>query len=993
MPKMALLYGKFLAGLAFILMLTNSLVAEGARGNQLSTASPRDDTIVPEICGRNFIFTYPTSHPSVSHIAYVMITTYSSSPVTVTVSVPGLEFTNTSTISQTNYANITFPSDVMIDRQEEVVNKSILITANEAVCVYGICTSGSTADGFNVLPKRSLGQRYVIASYEPLINYQHPSEFVVTALEETTVVDITFNHDGHRTLQKTLYPYESFQYRDFTHDLTGTLITSNKPISVMSGNECANVPNTIGKCEFLITHLPGTNGFGRYFVLSPFLGRISGYVFRVLAISNNTNVTVSDGTMVQLSEFDFYEGDALTAEIVTTISTTKDVIVTQYAKGLYSDYKPGDPFMLLIPPTTFFSNNVTFPVTNIPSIKTLQTSINIIVRCEENLDISLDGQIEPPWFDRLNSDGEFCVLRKFVEPGLHSVGHPSRNAKFMVVVYGFVWRASYGYLAGYNLQEDESIPVVTEVPPATLLTLPTESIMYPDSAGRHFVFAFPTPTSSMQNVYILITTLTAAATTVSVKVPSVSFQTSVTVSREQHGNVTLPRNTINRLSATSQNTVIVAAQTRVSVFAVCGGSTTIDAFLILPVTTHGSEYVISSYHPLVAYGHASEFTVSSLDTRTEFNITSSHELPQVYTLQPYETRLVRNLERDLTGTRIYSNNPVSVVSGVQCANVPADIGKCEYVVDHLSSVGNFGRQFVLAPFLGRRSGYVFRVMTAGARALIRFSDGRSFNIDPYDYYEVDVVDDDVLIVTSDNPVMVSQFAKGCYSDYLTGDPFMMLIPPTEAYSGSVTFPVTSIKTAETVRAYVNIYIDCRLADNLILDGQVIADWSRLSASEGFCILRNRISEGVHTVWHRDQNARFAVMVYAHAWRAAYGYMAGYNIQSSTIVPTEGSNQKGPNSAGGGPYAKSLSADTTQGLRVRENFLMFMCILAVLLILIVLFALLMFWRDWRKKNNGSFSSISSGVPQTHEDDTKSTEGMAMESMEPEPFTDYDKNPLI
>ncbi len=388
-----------------------------------------------------------------------MITTYSVSPITVTVNVPGIGFTNTSMVSHDNYANVTFPRTVVFVGDVGKVNKTVLITSDGVVCVHGTLTSGSTTDGFNILPKTALSKRYIITSYEPLTNYRHPSEFVVTALEETTIVNIMFNHDGHVPMQQTLYPYESFQFRDYSHDLTGTLLTANKPVSVMSGNECANVPNTIGKCEFLISHLPGTNGFGRNFVLSPFLGRLSGYVFRVLATANNTNVTMSNGVNALLSEYEYYEGEAVDFLTVTTITSDKDVIVTQFAKGLYSDYKTGDPFMLLVPPTEFFANNVTFPITTIPSIKTLITYINVIVRCEENLDIMVDGQVEENWEDRLNSDGEFCVLRKSLPTGLHFVEHPSREAKFLVVVYGFVWRASYAYFAGYNLQDvDARIP-------------------------------------------------------------------------------------------------------------------------------------------------------------------------------------------------------------------------------------------------------------------------------------------------------------------------------------------------------------------------------------------------------------------------------------------------------------------------------------------------------------------------------------------------------
>ena len=415
----------------------------------------------------------------------------------------------------------------------------------------------------------------------------------------------------------------------------------------------------------------------------------------------------------------------------------------------------------------------------------------------------------------------------------------------------------------------------------------SDAVVYPGSSGRHFVFAFPTPTSSMRSTYLLVTTLTTEPTTIRVSIPGIRFQTTASVSRSQHANITLPGTTINRLSsATSQNTVTVTAQTKVSVYAICGGRTTVDAFVILPKTSYGSQYVVASYHPLVTYGHASQFTVSATDRQARINITFSHDsAPLKKTLQPYETYQYRNLERDITGTRIYSDNPVSVVSGCQCANVPATVGKCEYIVDHITSVGSLGRQFVVAPYLGRRSGYVFRVMTASEAALVRLSDGRSFLIPAYDYHEVDVANDDTLIISAENPVMVSQFAKGCYSDYLTGDPFMMMVPPTTSYSSSITFPITTIETTETQRAYINVVIDCQSADSLVVDGQIHTDWNKITTTQGFCVLRRRMPVGVHTIWNTNRESRFAVTVYAFAWRAAYGYMAGFNIDQPIIPST------------------------------------------------------------------------------------------------------------
>lgn len=410
----------------------------------------------PESCGRSFVFAFPASHPNVAHNTYVLITTMSTEPVTVTVAAAGIGFYSTSQITRDRLANVTIPSNIIIPRDDTRANKSIIVNADHNVCVYGVCTSGSTADGFTVLPTSVMSTRYVLASYQPLINYRHPAEFVVTALAEETQISMTFNHGGHEPVTKILQPYECYQYIDYTHDLTGTLVTSNKPVSVMSGNECANIPYSTGKCEFLMAHMSGTEEAGRFFVLAPFLGRTSGFIYRVIALHNNTLVNISSlaSGPIELSEFAVYEGDVTTVADLTVISSNQNVIVVQYAKGLYSDYKTGDPFMLIIPPTNFFSNNITFPVTSIPSNAVPQNAyMNVIVRCEDNLDIAWNGDIVDEWVDRLNDGGEFCVLRRRLGVGVHSVGHRSKSATFVVVVYGFVWRASYGYVAGFNLHD------------------------------------------------------------------------------------------------------------------------------------------------------------------------------------------------------------------------------------------------------------------------------------------------------------------------------------------------------------------------------------------------------------------------------------------------------------------------------------------------------------------------------------------------------------
>ena len=52
-------------------------------------------------------------------------------------------------------------------------------------------------------------------------------------------------------------------------DLTGALISSNKPVAVFSGHECSNYPSTIPFCDHLEEQLFPTDAWGREFMLVP----------------------------------------------------------------------------------------------------------------------------------------------------------------------------------------------------------------------------------------------------------------------------------------------------------------------------------------------------------------------------------------------------------------------------------------------------------------------------------------------------------------------------------------------------------------------------------------------------------------------------------------------------------------------------------------------------------------------------------------------------
>ena len=88
-----------------------------------------------------------------------------------------------------------------------------------------------------------------------------------------------------------------------------------------------------------------------------------------------------------------------------------------------------------------------------------------------------------------------------------------------------------------------------------------------------------------------------------------------------------------------------------------------------------------------------------------------------------------------------------------------------------------------------------------------------------DWYEGDVIDDTLILVTSDAPVFVVQYMKGHTTDGF-GGPAMLIAPFVESFINNVTFPVvqmTYLRYRESSRQYnIHVTINCSYVSGLIL---------------------------------------------------------------------------------------------------------------------------------------------------------------------------------
>src|SRR5690606_27282503 len=97
-----------------------------------------------------------------------------------------------------------------------------------------------------------------------------PSEFAVVAAQDGTEVtyvptaDTVSGVTAGTPVTKTLNRGEALPVAAGSSDLSGTPITSTKPVAVFGGNQCANIPNpSTAFCDYVVEQIPGTSTWGK----------------------------------------------------------------------------------------------------------------------------------------------------------------------------------------------------------------------------------------------------------------------------------------------------------------------------------------------------------------------------------------------------------------------------------------------------------------------------------------------------------------------------------------------------------------------------------------------------------------------------------------------------------------------------------------------------------------------------------------------------------
>ncbi len=329
---------------------------------------------------------------------------------------------------------------------------SIYVTSDEEISVYIANISGSTSDAYVGLPVDGLGTEYYVVGYQGAGD----GYIATTATQDATDVEI-FNAAGVSVATATIDTGEIYYYENaVTDDISGFSVVATLPVSVVSGNTCANVPVGASACDFIAEMIPPTDSLGTEFYSFQLGGRLNGDTFVVVATEDDTTITV-DGTIslinrggVAISTYttpDPLDAGAKLELILTSggeISADKPVLVAHFAHGTSFDGQTGDPFMTILPPFEQFlaSYNVTTPASGFGA-----NYITLIAKTSEldTLEVN-DVLVDPEDFTQIG-DSDYSGDSMAVDAGSYAV---TSSTPFGIEVYGFNAANSYGYPAGID---------------------------------------------------------------------------------------------------------------------------------------------------------------------------------------------------------------------------------------------------------------------------------------------------------------------------------------------------------------------------------------------------------------------------------------------------------------------------------------------------------------------------------------------------------------
>lgn len=410
-----------------------------------------------------------------------------------------------------------------VRESEKVRDLGIRITSLHPVVVYVLNSKVTTADGFLVLPKHQLGTEYFVTSYWDFQEIRNwAGGFIVVASEDNTTVNIDLRGVGGNVARTAggrligtgqpfsvtlnagqVYMVKGDATTRASFDLSGTRVTSDKPVGLIPFHERTTMPNMLingnGRNTLNDMALP-VPMCGKQYITSnvnrnPISAAGRGDVYRIFATQDNTQWSVrcynketrqlftsQGGVLAKAGDFADITQTHFPIDLLdgySVWSASNPVYVTQYSPSSSFDNDPEfDPFMWNNVAHELWPNSVFFQVA--PDSKFEKHQVTIFVDIAPGLDTTVLDSVRCNGVKLVNhpntlsgrelKSNRIPDTRVFVTTLLLTGKTDSmyyvtgtRNTRFAVTVAGVGNTDAYGWSTGArhpNIVALDSVPPV-----------------------------------------------------------------------------------------------------------------------------------------------------------------------------------------------------------------------------------------------------------------------------------------------------------------------------------------------------------------------------------------------------------------------------------------------------------------------------------------------------------------------------------------------------
>jgi len=425
----------------------------------LDTSQCDSATFVIDNKGREFFVGF-MPNPFGSATASVQLTSDVPTSVTIQYPVSAPSFAQTVALTPGQVTVVNLPAAAHVNwNAGRVLNNAVRVSGPDEFVTYVVNRAPFTSDAGMALPVDALGTSYIVTTYRGSgIASGDRSQFLIIAPFESTAVTITpttsllipppgTNAPPNVPFQITLGRGQGFRAEAVLSgaDLTGTLIESDRPVAVLNGNLCANVPAFTSYCDHIFEVAHPLRTWGTSALVANLPNRPGGSIYRVMASRDDTIVTLDGVPQATLNRGRFLETGPLPGSHL--FEANQPIFVTQFMTGSTSPGASlGDPAMAnMIPPDQYLES---YTFSTVGGLQFSSHFLTVITPAGAIGSVMLDAiPIAASLFTPIGTTGYSSALLQIAE-GSHTTSSPQPHG---ITVEGINRDDSYIYPGGARL--------------------------------------------------------------------------------------------------------------------------------------------------------------------------------------------------------------------------------------------------------------------------------------------------------------------------------------------------------------------------------------------------------------------------------------------------------------------------------------------------------------------------------------------------------------